>query len=103
MTPPDDLERWLEQTLRQGAPAPSADLLQRVLAIPAQPVLDERFDFAALFTTWQKALAGGAVFASLLLGVLVGQGQNLPADSSDWVSQDIPGLSYSPSEWGSAQ
>jgi hypothetical protein len=103
MIPPDEFDSWLDKTMRSSAPAPARDVLARVLRVPSQPIPETRFDFTVLFTFWQKTLAGGAVFASLMAGVLFGQLQSTSSTELDWSDEDIPGLSYSPGEWGDLQ
>jgi hypothetical protein len=99
---PNDVDRWLEQTLRAPAPAPSADLLARVLAIPSQTVIapEDSLSLGALFSAWQKAFMGGAVFASLVAGIIVGGAPTQTTAVSDWPSEDVPGLTYSPGDGG---
>ncbi len=94
-----EFDRWLDTVMRPPAAAPSRDLLERVLAIPHTHVDDSRFDFFSLFNGWQTALAGGAICASLLAGLIVGGASptGMATDDPLWET-DIPGLTYSPGE-----
>lgn len=94
---PDEIDRFIEASLRHPAPPPSRALTDRILAAThIQP--EPAFNVWSMFSGWQRALAGAAICVSLIAGLLSG-----------WVGQstytyddvaDVPGLTYSPGEMG---
>jgi hypothetical protein len=98
MMPDDNLDRMIEAMLRQPVSPPDRALTDRILAVTQiQPA--PAFNIWAMFSGWQRAFAGAAICASLLAGIFSGwSGQSSYQDIG--LDEDMPGLTYSPGEWG---
>jgi len=100
--------QFIDQQLAQPAAAPSRALLDRIL-LASTEVAEPPFNFWALFAGWQRAMAGGAICASLMAGLYSGWSTQLTAYStvtsttSSITTDDIPGLTYAPGEVGEWQ
>ncbi len=120
---PPDLRRAAEALLQQGpgevwkqyrvasmvdgmlsatVPPASRQLTDRILAAAVQEQT-AAFNLFDLFTVWQKRLLAGAVFASLVSGVVVGWTTTSSVTVNDDIYEDVPGLSWSPGEFGGFQ
>jgi len=99
--------QFIDQQLAQPA-VPSRALLDRIL-LASTEVPEPPFNFWALFAGWQRAMAGGAICASLMVGLYSGWSTQLTAYStvtsttSSITTDDIPGLTYAPGEVGEWQ
>lgn len=88
--------------LSATVPPASRQLTDRILAAAAQ---EQTADFSLfdLFTVWQKRLLAGAVFASLVGGVVLGWTTTGSVTGNDDIYEDVPGLTWSPGEFGGSQ
>lgn len=106
----------IDGILTQPVPAAGRPLLERILSKAQTPVAvaGESISVLDVFSVWQQRLMAGAVFASLLVGVVVGRGESdtglqsvavsVPVVSettnADDIYADVPGLTSSPDDVG---
>lgn len=93
----------VEQLLREPVPVSDHQLMDRILAATHyQP--EAQVEVGALFSTWQRGLAASAICLSLVAGLFTGWSEQTYQNTDDYtVSDDIPGLTTSPGNWGEAQ
>lgn len=106
----------VDEILSQPVPAAGRPLLERILSKAQTPVAvaGESISVLDVFSVWQQRLMAGAVFASLLVGVVVGRSESdtgllsttvsVPVvsetTSADDIYADVPGLTSSPDDVG---
>lgn len=88
--------------LSATVPPASRQLVDRILFAASQEQT-AAFNLFDLFTVWQKRLLAGAVFASLVGGVVVGWTTTSSVTVNDDIYEDVPGLTWSPGEFGGSQ
>jgi len=99
--------QFVEQLLKQPAPAADQQLMNRILAAAHyQP--EVQVEMAAMFPLWQRGLAASAICLSLLAGLFTGwnnTGAGYTQASAYYESDagDIPGLTDGPGYWGEYQ